>query len=305
MEGVLSAFAQFENMQKAERTKAGMRAALQLGRWTFKAPLGYVKTAHAGNLVWDPSCAEVVRTGFALVADGRKPADVLRQMNAAGLKGTGGRPLSLQSFRSMLRNPIYAGRIALRNWDIEQRADFEPLVGESVFRRVQRRLEGRSVEPKSHVTDREDFPLRRFLKCATCQRPVTASWSKGRNERYAYYHCPKCPKVRGRREAVENAFLDHLETIKPEPGYLRLFRAIVLDVWSAEQDRLKELEQRRTQRLRELRQRSDRLEEAFIFEKRSRTRCTRSSVTGFRSSWRSPSWSCRMHASTRSMSRGC
>ena len=40
MEGVLAAFAQFDNDQKAERTLAGMRTALEAGRWTFKAPLG-------------------------------------------------------------------------------------------------------------------------------------------------------------------------------------------------------------------------------------------------------------------------
>ena len=36
MEGVLAAFAQFDNDQKAERTEAGMRAALHLGRWTLR-----------------------------------------------------------------------------------------------------------------------------------------------------------------------------------------------------------------------------------------------------------------------------
>ena len=40
MEGVLAAFAQFDNDVRSDRTKAGMRAALELGRWTFLAPLG-------------------------------------------------------------------------------------------------------------------------------------------------------------------------------------------------------------------------------------------------------------------------
>ena len=41
MEGVLAAFAQFDNDVRPERTRAGMRAALEPGRWTFPAPLGY------------------------------------------------------------------------------------------------------------------------------------------------------------------------------------------------------------------------------------------------------------------------
>jgi DNA invertase Pin-like site-specific DNA recombinase len=42
MEGVLAAFAQFDNDVRADRTRAGMRAALEQGRWTFVPPLGYL-----------------------------------------------------------------------------------------------------------------------------------------------------------------------------------------------------------------------------------------------------------------------
>jgi DNA invertase Pin-like site-specific DNA recombinase len=43
MEGVLAAFAPFDNDVRSERTRGGMKAALELGRWTFLAPLGYLK----------------------------------------------------------------------------------------------------------------------------------------------------------------------------------------------------------------------------------------------------------------------
>lgn len=42
MEGVLAAFAQFDNDCRSDRTRAGMKAALELGRWTFLAPIGYM-----------------------------------------------------------------------------------------------------------------------------------------------------------------------------------------------------------------------------------------------------------------------
>jgi len=47
MEGVLAAFAQFDNDVRSDRTRAGMRAALELGRWTFLAPLGYMNAPRA------------------------------------------------------------------------------------------------------------------------------------------------------------------------------------------------------------------------------------------------------------------
>ena len=42
IEGVLAAFAQFDNDCRSDRTRAGMKAALELGRWTFLAPIGYL-----------------------------------------------------------------------------------------------------------------------------------------------------------------------------------------------------------------------------------------------------------------------
>ena len=50
------AFAQFDNDVRSERTRAGMRAALELGRWTFPAPLGYLNAPKwsSTSLVHDP-----------------------------------------------------------------------------------------------------------------------------------------------------------------------------------------------------------------------------------------------------------
>jgi hypothetical protein len=44
---VLAGFAQFDNDVRSDRTRAGMRAALELGRRTFPAPLGYDHHAEA------------------------------------------------------------------------------------------------------------------------------------------------------------------------------------------------------------------------------------------------------------------
>jgi hypothetical protein len=43
MEGVLAAFAQFDNDVRSDRMRAGMKAALELGRWTCPAPFGYAR----------------------------------------------------------------------------------------------------------------------------------------------------------------------------------------------------------------------------------------------------------------------
>jgi DNA invertase Pin-like site-specific DNA recombinase len=73
MEGVLAAFAQFDNDVRSDRTRAGMRAALELGRWTFPAPLGYLNAPKwsGKSLVHDPERAALVRQAFEDLATGR------------------------------------------------------------------------------------------------------------------------------------------------------------------------------------------------------------------------------------------
>jgi DNA invertase Pin-like site-specific DNA recombinase len=62
MEGVQAAFAQFDNDCRSDRTRAGMKAALELGGWVFLAPLGYLNAprAMAKSLMRDPERAPIV-----------------------------------------------------------------------------------------------------------------------------------------------------------------------------------------------------------------------------------------------------
>jgi DNA invertase Pin-like site-specific DNA recombinase len=48
-ENMLAAIAQFDNGAKAERTKAGMIASIQCGRWTWRAPLGHINGRRHAN----------------------------------------------------------------------------------------------------------------------------------------------------------------------------------------------------------------------------------------------------------------
>jgi site-specific DNA recombinase len=79
-----------------------------------------------------------------------------------------------------------------------------------------------------------DFSLRGFVRCDVCGRPLTGSWSKGRNGRYAYYHCQRqCRAVNVGKAALEGAFVDELALLQPTPGYMRLVKDRILHVWAA------------------------------------------------------------------------
>ena len=72
MEGVLAAFAQFDNDVRSDRTRAGMRAALELGRWTFAAPLGYLNAPKSsGKSLTNPERGPLVTRAFEDLATAR------------------------------------------------------------------------------------------------------------------------------------------------------------------------------------------------------------------------------------------
>src|SRR5690349_13462136 len=73
MEGVLAAFAQFDNDVRSDRTRAGMKAALELGRWAFLAPIGFLNAPRATgkSLTRDLERAPLVRRAFADYATGQ------------------------------------------------------------------------------------------------------------------------------------------------------------------------------------------------------------------------------------------
>jgi DNA invertase Pin-like site-specific DNA recombinase len=100
MEGVLAAFAQFDNDCRSDRTRAGMKAALELGRWTFLAPIGYLNARRAmrKSLMADPDRAPHGRRAFEEYATGRfTKQQVLVQTRAWGLTNRRNRPLTSQA----------------------------------------------------------------------------------------------------------------------------------------------------------------------------------------------------------------
>jgi site-specific DNA recombinase len=269
MEGVLAAFAQFDNDVRSDRTRADMRAALELGRWTFPAPLGYLNAPKwsGKSLVHDSERAQLVKRAFEDLATGRyTKQEVIARATAAGLRSRKGLTLSPQSFGQIMRNPIYIAKIDSPDYGISTRGDFDPIVDEATFYRAQAILDGRVVVSGPRQRNHPDFPLRGFVRCDVCGRPLTGSWSKGRNGRYAYYHCQRqCRAVNVGKGALEGAFVEELALLQPTPGYMRLVKDRILHVWEQRRAEANERTTEQERRVKAIQQKLDRLDEAFLY----------------------------------------
>jgi len=127
-------------------------------------------------------------------------------------------------------------------------------------------LDGRVVVSGPRQRNRPDFPLRGFVRCEACGRPLTGSWSKGRNGRYAYYHCQRqCCAVNVSKAVLEGAFVDELALLQPTPGYMRLVKDRILHVWEQRRAEANERTTEQERRVKTIQQKLDRLDEAFLY----------------------------------------
>lgn len=269
MEGVLASFAQFDNDVRSERTRAGMRAALELGRWTYPAPLGYRNSPKwsGQSLVHDPDRAPLVRRMFQEMATGHKTKqEVLRLVTELGLRTRHGHTLAPQTIQQMFRNPIYMGEVRSADGSIVRRGDFDPLVDEGTYYAVQAVLDGRVVVAGPRLRNHPDFPLRAFVRCETCQRPLTGSWSKGRNKHFSYYHCQRqCRAVNVTKAKLEGLFVEELALLQPSAGYMRLVNDRILHIWQQVRAEIRERTAAADRAVKTLTDKLDRLDEAYLF----------------------------------------
>lgn len=272
MEGIIAAMAQFDNDVRSERTVAGMKARLERGGWTFPPPLGYLKGTDATGcktIVPDPQRAHLVTKAFETYATGLySKQQLLEIMRRLGLTTKTGARLSPQTFYELLRKPIYAGIIDVPAWRVRQRSNAVALVRPETFEKVQALLNGKRPTVTPHQRNNPDFPLRHFVRCGRCDRPLTASWSTGRNGRYAYYRCQNrsCKAVNVRREEMERLFVGFLSQLQPKPEYLRLFGEIIIDVWKEKQAQATALHEAAKRRSNDLLGRKQRLFETFAYK---------------------------------------
>ena len=165
----VAAFAQFDNDVRSKRTRAGMKAALEIGRWVFLAPIGYINAPRAisKSVLHDPERAPIIRLAFEDYAAGRvhEAADSRREGDGRRLAKppqpaalvASDRPAAAQS---AVRRRYRRARYGVRDWP----GDFEPIIPRQLFDRAQAVLAGRIPSPAPRLRSHPDSPLRNLVR---------------------------------------------------------------------------------------------------------------------------------------------
>ncbi|NGF55583.1 recombinase family protein [Parapedobacter sp. SGR-10] len=224
-----------ENDRRALNTFYGMRRAKKEGRWMASAPVGYInKVSEDGKkyIAVHEKNAGILRWAFNEIAYGTLAADQVRkEANKKGLK------CSRSNFWSIIRNPVYCGKIFIPKYKEEEahlvQGQHEPIISENLFYMVQDVLDGnkRKERPNTKIASDENLPLRGYLVCPKCDRMITGSASKGKYSLYYYYHCISSCGFRQRADNANDLFVEELRKFKPHPAVVDLSKAIITQAY--------------------------------------------------------------------------
>ena len=241
METMLAGFAQFENEIRKQRCTGGMRGSLKKGLYIWDSKFGYKRPKKLAKRVTEPDVfdearAPLLRKGMLLYAEGFTSISELEELSKKwGLTTRTGIPMYKQRWSELLEDKYYAG-VLTDPWNGEEYSGLhEPLISLETFNKIQRVKQHYGKNKQERVKKNEDFPLRSFVRCSSCESYLTGSKSKGRSSYYEYYHCKnkQCDEYGKsiKKSVIEKAFIEYLGTITPTADYLALFNQTVIRVW--------------------------------------------------------------------------
>jgi site-specific DNA recombinase len=224
-----------ENDRRALNTLVGMRRARKEGRWLGPAPRGYLNGKDDQKkplLVIDPENAPHVKWVFEELARGIHNIEAVRRM--AKEKG-----LDLQrgQFWNMVHNATYCGKVFVAAYKEEDacyvKGIHDAVISEGLFDEVQDVLIGRKRKTKVRSSKDENLPLRGFLVCRNCGRPITGSASQGNGGKYYYYHCQNAKecKERFRSGDAHDVLINELHKISTNGTSLDLYKEVMSELY--------------------------------------------------------------------------
>ncbi len=243
IENLLASVAQHRREKIAETTKNRMKGRALNGYWCFAAPFGYKYEnveGHGNLLVRDEPLASVIQEALEGFASGRfdTQAEVKRFLEAQpAYTDRRKNGVTFEDVLRLLTRQHYAGYIEFPDWGISLRkGHHEALIDLETYQRIQERIkEGARVPARADIN--AEFPLRGFVTCGDCDKPLTACWSKSKTgKKHPYYLCfnKGCESYRKsiRRDAVEGEFETILKRMQPTETLFNYVRVIFKGEWN-------------------------------------------------------------------------
>jgi DNA invertase Pin-like site-specific DNA recombinase len=202
---ILDAVGQFDNAQRAERTRLGKLARIRQGNW-MGGPPPYGYTIKDRKLVVEEEEAKWVRYVFQQYADRVPLIDVKFELDAQGVQPRRKRGTwTMGSLQALMRNTHYIGY-----WDFkdgktgeEIRVECPRILPSDLWSKVQKTKEEHLVKRNSTNAVKHFYMLKNVLRCGHC-----GTWMSGvqnpKQPSKNHYYCPKKERVWSKRPIAED-----------------------------------------------------------------------------------------------------
>ncbi|MHC4060005.1 MAG: recombinase family protein [Planctomycetota bacterium] len=216
---LLGVFAEFEHSTIVERTKMGMAKKAKGGEFVGgRVPYGYRLDPESGLVIIDEEAA-VVRKIFGIYVTERLGVhSIVRKLNDAGYRKRSGKKWDHRVLGTMLRNPIYIGK--LRWGESVFDARHQSIVSSKVFDKAQRIIQERREDLNGRRWhNNEERLLTGRIRCVKCQGHMIGISTHKKTRKYPYYVCTSrwhtkdCPQDYVRADLLEATVVNDIKTL--------------------------------------------------------------------------------------------
>lgn len=204
-------FSNYENKLRTKRMIDGMTGKFRKGEWVTCLPRGYsaVKEGKVRTIVINEE-GEMLRKAFIWKSEGMKDSKIIQKLKTLGFS------ISKQDLSRNFTKPFYCGLInhGLLDGDVVQ-GNHPKLISLDIFLKVNGIRENSANYGVPHEKEREELPLKVYVKCDRCKQPFTG-YSRNKKTSlnlfvYYYYKCRtdgcKCNK---RADDLHSLYVEEL-----------------------------------------------------------------------------------------------
>jgi len=162
-----------------------MKDLVRKGYWLWTPTIGYEnKKVHCKAVDWDIQITEEgkhLQKAFKWRLNNEfSNAEIVRKLNCLGVN------INERRLGEVFRNPFYCGilRSKLLQGEVFE-GKHKPLISQKDFLRLNQ-IE-LTMHPKEHKNENENLPLRQFILCNECNKPLSGFEVKAK--RIFYYKC--------------------------------------------------------------------------------------------------------------------
>lgn len=239
MEEMMDVFrAEASNQERINKSTPNMQARVALGFYPGRPKPGYQHTNTRG--LYEPKQPEwsLIKESFLAVLSGATVKETVANLAAQGYRANNGKPIDTYKFKKLMKDPYYAGIIAMSNWEVNANGLHKPMVTIEQHQELSAIAEGVVYKPRKQFN--AEYPLSKLMSCTDCLKEngkypklVGFTHSNGKGNVYKRYKCRECGKMI-RQEELHEKLNSTLEAIRISDDKKDDFLAALRAVW--EQD---------------------------------------------------------------------